>query len=439
MIGAPDDVDLTPDLTVHVFLGIVMLVTGIGAGLAPAFHSRGADLVTPLKGEGAGQQRWAPRRLRSALVMAQAATSVLLIIMATLFVRATIRAAAVDVGFDPAGLFVVAPYTFEHEDVRSEVWRRAMTELPAVPGVSAVTLTELSPLGGAFRASRSREEPSRLVHLNRVHSGYFEVLGLRILAGRTFTPDEAAARAPVVVISESVARAYWQDRSPLGELVDPQIPLEGGRPVVIGVVADALTTRLEGANTFAMYEPLDPAGQRSAWLLVRVSSESTDIGPATQWLRSVDPDADLRVDSVAARLEQAVDRPGTLATLTVVVGIVAIVLCVIGLYGLTASVAGQRAREMSVRVAMGAEPRDLLRLLMWDSLKPAVVGVVAGSGAALLIGRLMAATMLFGVSPQDPIAHAGAAAMLLVAAMLAVLVPTRRAARVDAALVLRSS
>jgi len=123
----------------------------------------------------------------------------------------------------------------------------------------------------------------------------------------------------------------------------------------------------------------------------------------------------------------------------VVVGIVAIVLCVIGLYGLTASVAGQRAREMSVRVAMGAEPRDLLRLLMWDSLKPAVVGVVAGSGAALLIGRLMAATMLFGVSPQDPIAHAGAAAMLLVAAMLAVLVPTRRAARVDAALVLRSS
>lgn len=436
MIGARD-VDLRPDLTVHVFLGIVMLLTGIGAGLAPALHSRGANLVTPLKGEGAGQQRWAPRRLRSALVMAQAAASVLLIIMATLFVRATIRAAALDVGFDPAGLYVVAPLSFENDGVRSEAWARALTELPAVPGISAVTLTELSPLGGAFRASRSREEPSRLVHLNRVHAGYFETLGLRILAGRTFTPDELASKASVVVVSESVARAFWQDQSPLGEPVPQQIPLEGARPIVVGIVADALTTRLEGENTFAIYEPLDPASRRSAWLLIRASSETTAFDPATQWLRSVDPDADLRISSIAARLEQAVDRPGMLATLTGIIGIVAIVLSVIGLYGLTASVAGQRAREMSVRVALGAEPSDLLRLLMWDSLKPVVVGLVAGSGAALFVGRLMAATTLLGVSPQDPIAYAGGAAILLVAAMLAVLAPTRRAARVDPALVLR--
>jgi predicted permease len=438
MIGARD-VDLAPDLTVHVFLGIVMLVTGIGAGLAPAFHSRGADLLTPLKGEGAGQHRLAPRRLRSALVTVQAAASVLLIIMATLFVRATARAATIDVGFDPAGLYVVAPSSFENDGVRSEAWTRAMTELPAVPGISAVTLTELSPLGGAFRASHPREESSRLVHLNRVHAGYFETLGLRILAGRTFTPDEMASKAPVAIVSASLARAYWQDRSPLGQLSPPQIPLEGGRPIVIGVVEDAMTTRLEGRHTFAIYEPLDLVSQRSAWLLLRVSSETTAIDRATQWLRSLDPDADLRIYSVAARLEQAVDRPAMLATLTGVVGIVAIVLCVIGLYGLTASLAGQRAREMSVRVAMGAEPRDLLRLLMWDSLRPVAVGLVAGSGAALLAGRLMAATMLFGVSPQDPIAYAGGAAILLVAAMLAVLVPTRRAARVDAALVLRRS
>jgi predicted permease len=436
MIGARD-VDLRPDLTVYVFLGLVMLVTGIGAGLAPALHSRGADLVTPLKGEGHGQHRLAPRRLRSALVIAQAAASVLLIIMATLFVRATIRAAALDVGFDPAGLYVVAPLSFESDSVRSEAWARALTELPAVPGISAVTLTELSPLGGAFRASGSREEPSRLVLLNRVHAGYFETLGLRVLTGRTFTPDELASKASVVVVSESVARAFWQDQSPLGELVPQQIPLEGARPIVVGIVADALTTRLEGENTFAIYEPLDPASRRSAWLLIRASSETTAIDPATQWLRSVDPDADLRISSIAARLEQAVDGPGMLATLTGVVGIVAIVLSVIGLYGLTASVAGQRAREMSVRVAMGAEPRDLLRLLMWDSLRPVVIGLAVGSAAALFVGRLMAATMLFGVSPRDPIAYAGAAAILLVAAMLAVLVPTRRAARVDAALVLR--
>ena len=126
-----------------------------------------------------------------------------------------------------------------------------------------------------------------------------------------------------------------------------------------------------------------------------------------------------------------------LAMLTGVVGIVAIVLCVIGLYGLTASIVGQREREMGVRVAMGAGPGDLLGLLMWDSLRPVVFGLAIGAGAALLAGRVVVAAMLFGVSPQDPIAFIGAAVILLASAILAVLVPTRRAAAVDAAFVLR--
>jgi putative ABC transport system permease protein len=118
---------------------------------------------------------------------------------------------------------------------------------------------------------------------------------------------------------------------------------------------------------------------------------------------------------------------------------VAIVLCVIGLYGLTASLVSQRSREMAVRAAIGAEPRDLLRLLMWDSLRPVVMGLAAGAGVALLASRVLVAALFFGVSPQDPAAFASAAAILLAAATLAVLVPTRRAAAVDAAFVLRRS
>jgi ABC-type antimicrobial peptide transport system permease subunit len=128
-----------------------------------------------------------------------------------------------------------------------------------------------------------------------------------------------------------------------------------------------------------------------------------------------------------------------LATLTGTVGVVAIVLCVVGLYGLTASVVGQRGREMAVRVAIGADSKDLLRLLMWDSLRPVMIGLAIGGGAALVAGQLVAAAIFFGVSPQDPLALAGAAVTLLTAAILAVLVPTRRASRVDAALVLRRS
>ena len=452
MIEAPAGADLAPDLTVYVFLGIVTLVTGVAAGLAPARHGRGADLVTPLKGEGARQNRAAPRRLRSWLVMTQTAVSVLLVVMATLFVRATFHAAAIDVGFDAAGLYVVAPGlgdAFSDGAAASRAknfWARAIPALQGAPGVAGIALVELPPFSGITRTSISRNRPTNVVtYFNRTGAGYFETLGLRLLAGRTFTRAEVAARAPVALVSESLAREHWHGRSPLGQLLPTEIPIPeiparatAARPVIVGVVADAITARLDERSTFAVYEPLDPASDGAAELLIRIEPGTTGaLQQTTQRLRSIDPQADVRIASIAARVEQEAGRPRMLATLTGVVGIVAIVLSVIGLYGLTASVVGQREREMGVRVALGAAPGDLLGLLMWDSLRPVVFGLAIGAGAALLAGRVVVAAMLFGVSPQDPIAFAGAAVILLASAILAVLVPTRRAAAVDAAFVLR--
>jgi predicted permease len=444
MIEAPADTDLAPDLTVYLFLGIVTLVTGVAAGLAPAWHSRGADLLTPLKGEGAGPNRVAPRRLRSMLVTAQAAASVLLIVVATLFVRATFRAATIDVGFDAAGLYAVSPGVGDAIDdggarLRS-FWARAISELQAVPGITAVALAESTPFGGFTRTAITRDGLARVVDFNGTHADYFATMGLRTVAGRTYTRNEVAARAPVAVVSQSLARTYWHGRSPLGQMLPPDIPLPSAatRPVVIGVVADAITARLHERSALAVYEPLDSFGEQVAQLMIRVAPGTTGvIDQANRRLRAIDPQADVRITSVAARLEQEASRPRMLATLTGIVGIVAIVLCVIGLYGLTASLVGQRAREMGVRIATGAEPRDLLRLLMWDSLRPVVLGLAFGAAAALLAGRVVAAAVFFGVSPQDPIAFAGAAGILLGAATLAVLIPTRRAAAVDAAFVLR--
>ena len=136
-----------------------------------------------------------------------------------------------------------------------------------------------------------------------------------------------------------------------------------------------------------------------------------------QRLRAIDPQANIRITSVAAGLQQETARPRMLAMITGIVGLIAIVLSVIGLYGLTASVVGQRAREMGVRVAMGAEPRDLLRLLMWDSLRPVVLGLAIGAGLALLASRVVVAAIFFGVSPQDPIAFAGATVIVVAAAI----------------------
>ena len=445
MVEAPSGADLTPDFKVYVFLAIVTLVTGVAAGLAPAWHGRGADLVTPLKGEGARYNRVAPRRFRSMLVMTQAASSVLLIVTATLFMRATFRAATIDVGFDAGGLYAVTPglgrdaFANGGSGIRT-FWARAISELQTVPGISTVTLAELTPFSDLTKSSVTSDGPSRVVYFNRTGAEYFETLGLRTLTGRTYTRAEVAAKAPVALVSESLARAYWPDQSPVGQMLPQQIPVAENRPLVIGVVADAITARLHERNAFAVYEPLDPASEVFAELLIRVAP-GTDgvIDQARQRLRSIDPQADVKVASVAARLQQEAGRPRMLATLTGIVGIIGIVLCVIGLYGLTASVVAQRAREMAVRAAMGAEPLALLRLLMWDSLRPVVLGLTLGAGAALLAGRVVVAAMFFGVSPRDPMAFIGAAIILLAAAILAVVAPTHRAATVDAALVLRQS
>jgi ABC-type antimicrobial peptide transport system permease subunit len=204
------------------------------------------------------------------------------------------------------------------------------------------------------------------------------------------------------------------------------------------VVTDAITERLHEQNVLAVYEPLDRGGEPFAQLLLRVApGASTALPHVSQRLGALDPHATVAITSIAARLEQETNRPRMLATLTAVVGVVAIALCVIGLHGLTSSVVGQRTREMGVRVAMGAAPRDLLRLLLWDSLRPVTIGLIVGSGAALLASRAVVSAMFFGISPQDPAAFVGAAAILAAAATSAVVVPTRRAASTDAGVALR--
>ncbi len=386
MIEAPAGTDLAPDLNVFLFLGIVTLLTGVGAGLAPAWHGRSADLLTPLKGEGARPNRMAPRRLRSMLVMTQAAVSVLLIVLSSLFVRATVRAATIDVGFDAAGLYAVSPGLGEAVDddgaaIRN-FWARATSELEAVPGLAGIALADVTPFDGLTKSSITRDGLARVVYFtsarDRVLRDHRSSHRRRAdFYARRDRETRASCGCQPVACARLLARPVA-----IGQLLPEEIPALSTRPVVVGVVADAITARLHERNTFAVYEPFDPAYERFAQLLIRVAPGATGgINHASQRLRAIDPQADVRIASVAARLEQEAGRPRMLAVLTGVVGVIAIVLCVIGLYGLTASVVGQRAREMSVRIAMGAAPRDLLRLLMWDSLRPVVFGLAVGAGA----------------------------------------------------------
>ena len=364
-----------------------------------------------------------------------------------------VPAATIDVGFDPSGLYTASAGLGDAFDAGRgaairEFWRRALPDVQAVAGVSAVSLAEVTPFDGVTRTAITGDSPARVVYFNRTQPGYFEALGVHLVAGRVYSADEVAARSPVALVSESVARAYWPGGSALGQLLPAAIPvttladlgLTGTRPVIIGVVSDAITARLEERSAFAVYEPLDAPSERFAKLVIRVAPGAAGaISQVNQRLRAVDPQAAVTIASVADRLRGETGRPRMVATLSGVVGVIAIVLCVVGLYGLTASVVAQRAREMAVRVALGAETGELLRLLMWDSLRPVVAGLVVGGALALFASRAIGSTLLFGVSPQDPTAFASATAALLAAATLAVIVPTRRGAAIDAWHILRQS
>jgi predicted permease len=442
MIEAPAGTDLAPDALVYACLTILTLGIGVGAGLAPAWHVRRAFLPTLLRADLARGTTARPARLRATLVAMQAAASMLLLVMATLFVRAAFRAAAVDVGFDATGLYAVVPRTVPvtpgGDGSVGASLARALSELPATPGVTAVTLAELVPFGDETRTSVTGDgEEGVVVHFNRTGAEYFDLVGLRLLSGRPYTRDDVAAEAPVAVVSHSLARAFWPDRSPLGELLPARIPVATARPVVVGVVSDAIGGRLHERNTFAVYEPLGPSSAAHARLLIRVATHTPGVlAEVRQRLRAIDPNADVRIESIADRLRQEASRPRMLATLTGIVGGVALVLCAIGLSGLTSSVVGQRLHEMGVRVAMGASPAALWRLVMRESLRPVALGLGLGAGAALAIGHVVAA-VFFGVSSRDPMTHLGAATLLVTAAVLAVMPSVRRAARVDAATILR--
>lgn len=443
-IGAPAGAALSPDAFVYACLAILTVGVGLGAGLAPAWHVRGADLMGPSRGPGANAGRVARGRVRPTLVAMQAAASMLLLVLAALCMRAALNAAVIDVGFDATGLYAISPGVLAPTGAPSERTSarlaRAMSALEGVPGVIGVTLAEFAPFGDETRTAITHNGRSgAVVYFNRTGGGYFDLVGLRLLAGRAFDRGELAAGAPVAVISHSLARSFWGERSPLGELLPKEIPVSTTRPVVVGVVSDAVSVNLHEQNTFAVYEPLSPTGHAPGTLLVRVDVRVLGaVQQVSQHLRTIDPEGEMRLEEVADRLDREASRPRRLAMLIGIIGACALALGAVGLYGLTASLVGQRMPEMAIRIAMGAERGDLWRMVVWQSLWPVAIGLGVGTTTALAVSRV-AGAVFFGVSSSDPVAFCGAAALLTTAALAAVTPPIWRATAVDPATILRRS
>jgi predicted permease len=438
LVRMPATVDLTPDGRVYLFVSLISIAAGIAAGLAPARQSTRGDLLTPLKGDGAREGSARPGRLRSTLIGMQAAASLVLIVLAALLTRATVRATQVDIGFDVQRLVAVAPdFTMEKYDVARAraFWISGLDRLRAIPGVQSASLALFSPYGGARAVTSLTRNGARYdVYGNDVLPGYFATLGLRIVRGRTFTDGEVAARARVVLVSETLARDFWPGRDPVGQSLEP---FDGSNDLVVGVVSDAITFRLRDRSAAAVYRPLRAFHEARA--VLRTAGPPDGTAPATRdALQALDPHLRLDVNLPAAGLRDQLEEPRIMAGLSGALAGLALALAIVGIYGVTSFVTGQRTREIGVRVALGADRADVLRLLLRDSLKPVAIGMAAGAGVAILAGQLLAG-ILFGVGGRDPLAFGAAIAILLGSAAAAVFIPARRAARVDPAFVLRQS
>jgi hypothetical protein len=274
----------------------------------------------------------------------------------------------------------------------------------------------------------------REIYSHETLSDYFSTIGLRIVRGRAYTPSEGTSGARVVVVSETMARDFWPGQDPVGKTL---VPFDESTDVVIGIASDAITAHLREGSAAALYRPLRSV--ESASIVARTDGAPEAVVPAIRaTLQPLDPRVRLDVSLVASGLQGEREEPRILATLASGLAILALGLAIVGIYGVTACVTGLRTREMGLRIAVGASRGDVMRLLLWESLRPVAIGLAAGAVVVLLVSQLLVG-VLYGVSARDPLAFATASAVLLLSAAAAVFMPTRRVARVDPAFVLRQS
>jgi predicted permease len=440
LVRMPVTVDMTPDVRVYLFLAMVSIAAGVGAGLAPARHGTRGDLVTALKGDGpraGGSGR--PSRMRATLIGVQAAVSLVLLVLAALLTRATMRATTVDIGFDAHQLLSIAPAfgRERYDGARAQAyWTLALERLRGLAGVRAAALTVHPPFGEGHnvRGFTRNGSPYR-TYTNDTDAEFFSTIGLRVVRGRTYTREEVAARAQVAVISETLARDFWPGEDPVGQTM-ARYDDESSR-VIIGVVADVISARMREMSSATVYLPI--RNPQDANIIVRTAGPPEAIVPALRdALQPIDSQVRLDFTLVSTGLQRQLDEPRILATLAGGLAVLALGLAVVGIYGVTTFVTGQRTREIGLRIAVGASRADVLRLLLVDSLRPVAIGLLAGAAVALLVSQLFGG-ILYGVGPRDPVAFAGATVILVTAATAAIVIPTRRAARVDPAFVLRQS
>jgi predicted permease len=462
--------NLDPDYRVLGFTMLMALLAGLAAGLAPALQASRPDLNSLLKDEGSTfGQHLSQSRLRNGLIVAQIAVSLTLLISAGLLVRNLLKLQTIETGIQATNLFSAVVDLSEPNPQRQMQLRRQLADrLRTLTGVLSVSQALRQPLSGSAATTpitldnqaHNPDQPLRAKY-NFVSPSHLATLGVPLLRGRNFTEQEANTGAPVVVINESTVHKLWPQLKDPGAAIGKQIGIGAAamkadadnmqaktasgivtnnfpQYEVIGIAGDTRSGWVMQPDDTFLYVPLIPDNPLGEYLMVRTQGDPNSAMAAVRGeAAALDLRLNVALQRTAEHLELQMIPFRIAARIATTLGVLALFLAAVGLYGVMSFVVTQRKREIGIRMALGAEPRTVVALFVRQGLRLIACGVALGIAGGAGISRLLAAALV-NMSPLDPLAFGGVSVCLTLVALLACYIPTRRATKVDPMIVLRS-
>jgi predicted permease len=450
-LSLPLTLELTLDWRVTLFSIAVSVITSALFGLAPALQATSADLVPALK-DVSLQLGLSRSRLRRALVVAQVAVSFILLVSAGLVVRALQSVQTVNPGFEiENGLIVSFDLGLQgYDQARGRQFQHQLVErVRAIPGVENASLTDLFPLSLNYSSNGVHvegHEPQRGANIPTamvasVGGNYFSTMRIPMVAGRAFTEQDDEHSTRVVVVNEALVRRFIPEAGSMEEALGRRISFAGADGPylqIAGVARDGKYWTIGEAPQPFVYSPLRQSYNGSIHLIVRATSDPRAlIGAIRNEAQKLDANLPLYdIKTFSEHLSLSLFPARVAATLLGSFAVVALALAAMGIYGVTSYSVSQRTREIGIRLALGARPADVLRMVVGQSSRLAAAGLLIGLVSAFLLTRLMEG-LLYGVSATDPVTFAAIVALLALVALVACFIPARRASKVDPQVALR--
>lgn len=456
--GIPRLGEVNLDGVVFVFASVLSLLTGLLFGLVPAIQATKQDLHSAVKEGGRSGDTAGANRTRRILVTFETGLALMLLMVTGLLLKSFLHLQQVNPGFDGSHVFMarlsLPKASYEKPDHVAVLYERLRERIARQPAVQAVGVVSSAPMSGVIGAvnftvqgqPHALPEQAPEAQYRVISPEYFFAMSIPVLQGRSFTERDTADTQPVAVINEALAKRFFPNESPIGARLNIDDADTGPRAVeVVGVIRDVKQLSLDGKPTFDVYVPLlQLHPDVMAWLrnnqfwVVRTEANPMALAKAfRQELRAADP-------NVAASGLMTMDQhlSGSIAPRRLILNLIgtfavaALLLAVMGIYAVISYTVAQRSREMGVRLALGAQPREIWRLVIYEGMTPIVIGISLGITASLVLTRFIA-SLLFDISATDPAILAAVTSLLAATGLVACCVPARRAARTNPVVALR--